>query len=134
MTTTKTVVSGKYTYEVNDRWAKLPEGWEMPAAAVAGDSQDRIYCFNRDAGHPIVVFDREGNYLSSWGTGLISFAHAILLDQEDHVWLVDPLERTLEAFSLREGAWVLAAVLKDDEPVKVPPFEAVAFSLADLWA
>ena len=48
----------------------------MPAAAVAGDSQDRIYCFNRDPDHPIVIFDREGNYLSSWGAGLITFAHA----------------------------------------------------------
>ena len=42
MTTTKTVGSGKYTYKMDQDWAKMPEGWEMPAAAVAGDSQDRI--------------------------------------------------------------------------------------------
>ncbi len=89
MTTTKPVGTGKYTYTMDENWAKLPEGWEMPAAAVAGDSQDRIYCFNRDPDHPIVVFDREGNYLSSWGAGIIAFAHAILLDPEDNVWLVD---------------------------------------------
>ncbi len=89
MTTANTVGSGKYTYTLDENWAKLPEGWEMPAAAVAGDSQDRIYCFNRDPDHPIVIFDREGNYLSSWGAGLIAFAHAILLDPEDNVWLVD---------------------------------------------
>ena len=84
-----TVGSGKYTYEVHEDWAKVPEGWNMPAAAVAGDSQDRVYCFNRDPDHPVVVFDREGNYLSSWGGGLIKFAHAILVDREDNVWLVD---------------------------------------------
>ncbi len=89
MTTTNTVGSGKYTYTIDENWAKLPEGWEMPAAAVAGDSKDRIYCFNREPDHPIVIFDREGNYLSSWGAGLIAFAHAILLDPEDNVWLVD---------------------------------------------
>ena len=89
MTTTKTVGAGKYTYQVKTEWAKLPEGWEMPAAAVAGDSQDRVFCFNRDPDHPIIIFDREGNYLSSWGAGIISFAHAILLDREDNVWLVD---------------------------------------------
>ena len=89
MATANTVGTGKYTYTLDENWAKLPEGWEMPAAAVAGDSQDRIYCFNRDADHPIVIFDREGNYLSSWGAGLIAFAHAILLDPEDNVWLVD---------------------------------------------
>ena len=71
MTTTKTVGSGKYTYTMDENWAKIPEGWEMPAAAVFGDSKDRVYCFNRDADHPIVIFDREGNYVSSWGGGEI---------------------------------------------------------------
>ncbi len=51
-----------------------------------------------------------------------------------HAWLVDPLARTLEAFALREGSWLLIATLKDDDPVCVPPFEAMTFSLADLWA
>jgi len=77
MAATTTVGSGKYTYEVDEEWAKLPEGWEMPAAAVYGDSKDRVFCFNRDPEHPVCIFDREGNFISSWGAGLISFAHAI---------------------------------------------------------
>ena len=89
MTTTNMVGTGKFTYQMDENWAKLPEGWAMPAAAVYGDSQDRVYCFNRDADHPIVIFDREGNYLSSWGAGVIEFAHSILLDKDDNVWLVD---------------------------------------------
>jgi len=51
-----------------------------------------------------------------------------------HVWIVDPLAQTLEAFELQEGQWLLIATLKDDDLVAVPPFDAVAFSLADLWA
>ena len=50
-----------------------------------------------------------------------------------HLWFVDPDARMLEAFALREGQWVLIATLADDEPVSVPPFEAITFSLADLW-
>ena len=50
-----------------------------------------------------------------------------------HVWIVDPAAQTLEAFELRESRWTLIAALKDDEPVAVPPFAEVAFSLADLW-
>ena len=84
MTTKEIVGSGKYTYEVDYHWAKLPEGWSMPAAAVFGDSQDRVYCFNRDPDHPIVIFDREGNYLSSWGGGLFEFPHTNILDKEDN--------------------------------------------------
>ncbi len=83
------VGTDKYTYEINEDWARVPEGWEMPAAAVYGDSQDRVFCFNRDPDHPVVVFDREGNYLYHWGGGLISFAHSILIDEESNVWLVD---------------------------------------------
>ena len=50
-----------------------------------------------------------------------------------HLWLVDPLDRTLEAFELRAGAWAPVAAAKDGDPVAVRPFAAVTFSLADLW-
>ena len=83
------VGSGAHTYEVHEDWAKLPADWAMPAAAVAVDSHDHVYCFNRAPDHPIVIFDRDGTYLSSWGAGLIAFAHAIMIDDEDNVWLVD---------------------------------------------
>ena len=50
-----------------------------------------------------------------------------------HLWLVDPTARTLEAFELHEGQWTLIATAADDDPVSIPPFDAVVFSLADLW-
>ena len=50
-----------------------------------------------------------------------------------HLWLVDPVDRTLEAFELRAGEWVLSATAKDDDPVRIRPFEAITFSLGDLW-
>ena len=54
-------------------------------------------------------------------------------EEVGHLWLVDPVDRTLEAFELRDGEWVLIATAQDDEPVAIRPFEAVTFSLADLW-
>jgi len=50
-----------------------------------------------------------------------------------YVWIVDPLAQILEAFELQQGRWTLIATLKDDDKVAVPPFDAVEFSLADLW-
>ena len=50
-----------------------------------------------------------------------------------HLWLIDPVDRTLEAFELRDGEWVLIACAQDDEPVSVRPFDAITFSLGDLW-
>ena len=84
-----TVGNGKYTFQVDEDWARLPEGWEMPAAAVAVDSQDRVFVFNRAPEHPVAIFDREGNYLFSWGAGLFVNPHAMLIDRDDNVWLVD---------------------------------------------
>ncbi len=49
------------------------------------------------------------------------------------LWLVDPTDRTLEAFELRDGEWVLIASAKDDEPISIRPFDAITFSLGDLW-
>ena len=50
-----------------------------------------------------------------------------------HLWLVDPEERILEAFGHHDGKWQLIATVEDDDPVRIPPFEAVTFSLAELW-
>jgi Uma2 family endonuclease len=54
--------------------------------------------------------------------------------QVAHVWLIDPIARTLEAFSLQGKNWLLVATLKDDDPASVPPFDAITFPLSDLWA
>lgn len=59
--------TGEHRYRVVDNFAKLPDGWQLTdVASVAVDSKDRIYVFNRGA-HPMVVLDREGNFLRSWG-------------------------------------------------------------------
>ncbi len=51
-----------------------------------------------------------------------------------HAWLIDPDLRTLEACENHAGRWVLLATLKDDETVRLAPFEAVGFALSALWA
>ena len=36
-----------------------------------------------------MVFDREGNFLRSWGAGLFAFPHTIRADESDRLWIVD---------------------------------------------
>jgi len=50
-----------------------------------------------------------------------------------HLWLIDPLLQVLEAYERRGRQWTLLATLKDDDRVSVVPFDAIGFSLADLW-
>jgi DNA-binding beta-propeller fold protein YncE len=96
------VGNGKYTYRVNEAWQRPPEGLEIRACAVSVDSQDRVYCFNRNPEHPVVIFDCDGNFLSSWGAGLFTFPHAIRIVREngqDVVWLCDEHHQTFQKFT-----------------------------------
>src|ERR1700704_2363037 len=79
-----------YRYEVNDGWAKLPPGYEFNAdvAAVGVDRQDNVYAFNRGK-HPMCVFDREGNFLRSWGEGVFLRPHGVFVAPDDTIWLTD---------------------------------------------
>lgn len=51
-----------------------------------------------------------------------------------HVWLLDPLQRTLEAFRLGDAHYVLLGVHADEQTVNVPPFERLDLKLAAIWA
>ncbi len=69
--------SGEHRYRVVENWAKLPDGWSLTdVASVAVDSKDRIYVFNRGA-HPMVVLDRSGSFVTSWGEGLFNRPHGL---------------------------------------------------------
>ncbi len=50
-----------------------------------------------------------------------------------YLWLVDPLERTLEAFALSEGRWTVIGLFQDKDIVQMVPFEEMTLNLEDLW-
>ena len=81
-----TVGSGDFIYEVVDNWAKTPDGWDIGQAEPACDSQDRVYVFNR-GDHPLMVFDRDGNFQGEWGREYLTDAHGIYISGEDHIYL-----------------------------------------------
>ncbi|HEX2338597.1 MAG TPA: hypothetical protein VHI72_19230, partial [Hyphomicrobiaceae bacterium] len=81
--------SGEHRYRVVEDWAKLPDGWSFKdVAAVAVDSKDQVYVFNRGE-HPMLVFDRDGNFLRSWGEGVFQRAHGLDIDKNDVLYCTD---------------------------------------------
>lgn len=50
-----------------------------------------------------------------------------------HMWIVDPRQQTLEPFELRNGLWTKLGAWNSADEVRAPPFDAISFSLADLW-
>lgn len=87
--TAAVVGGGNYIYRVDTEWAKLPPGIELRACAVCADARDRVYCFNRSEQHPVLVFERDGSFLGSWGAGMFRFPHAIRTDRKGFLWLCD---------------------------------------------
>ncbi len=82
------VGTGKYTYTLIENWAKLPPGESFAmVSAIATDSQDRVFAFQRKD-PPVLIFDRDGNLLSSWGNGGFLFAHGIYTEN-DIVYVTD---------------------------------------------
>ncbi|MBO9354740.1 hypothetical protein GG851_12135 [Bordetella petrii] len=80
---------GDYRYRVIEGWGQLPPGWDLKeVGGVAVDSQDHVYVFNRGE-HPMIVFDRDGNFVRSWGEGDYPRAHGIHIDSNDHLYLTD---------------------------------------------
>jgi DNA-binding beta-propeller fold protein YncE len=70
-------------------WAKLPKGWNFgESSGVAVDKQDNVWVFNRGA-HPVIQFDKNGNFLQSWGEGLFKASHGIRLDADGNIWAID---------------------------------------------
>ena len=66
-----------------------PMGWSFKdVGAVAVDSKDQVYVFNRGE-HPMMVFDRDGNFLRSWGEGQYPRAHCLHIDADDTLYLTD---------------------------------------------
>jgi Uma2 family endonuclease len=50
-----------------------------------------------------------------------------------YYWLVDPAERTLEAYVLKDSQWLVAGVWDDTAVARVPPFEAVELPVGRLF-
>ena len=94
------VGAGEHRYRSDPDWGALPSGWSyVEVAGVAADSQDNVYVFNRGE-HPVVVFDRDGAFLRSWGEGTIERAHGIYITADDRLFLTDDKDHTVTEYTL----------------------------------
>jgi DNA-binding beta-propeller fold protein YncE len=102
------------TYRFQEGWGRLPLWWQFNSCTdVAVDSQDRVYALDR-GDHPVMVFDRNGDFISSWGEGLFKVPHSIYLDKDDFVWISDCKTHTVMKFT--QGGQLLQTLGTKDFP------------------
>ncbi|MBK9387570.1 MAG: hypothetical protein IPN34_22375 [Planctomycetes bacterium] len=75
--------SGRHRYEWVEGWAKLPEklSFGNTHGTIATDSKDRVYV-NTDTANAVMVFERDGSYVGSWGKDWAGGLHGMVLRKE----------------------------------------------------
>ena len=107
------VGAGARVYEQVEDWEKLPEGWVLGQTAIVTDSQDRVYLFNR-SDHPLIVLDRDGKFLNSWGEGDLPDAHGMFIDADDNLYM--PVKNSHVVLKYRPDGNLLMTMGDWDKP------------------
>jgi DNA-binding beta-propeller fold protein YncE len=126
-------------YRAVEGWGRLPDGWSyVEATSVGVDAKDNVYVFNRGE-HPVIVFDRDGNFLRSWGEGVFRRPHGITIGPDGTLWLTDDLHQTIRQFTA-EGKLLLtlgtpdkASSLHGGEPFNRPTHVALCPRNGDVY-
>jgi DNA-binding beta-propeller fold protein YncE len=86
-------------YQVEPGWGDLPDPRRMvEVAGVATDSRDRVFVFTRGE-IPVLIFDRDGRFQSSWGEKVFVRPHGITIGPDDSVYITDDLDHTIRKFT-----------------------------------
>ena len=80
----------KFKYEFTKFGAPFPNasGKRADTASVAADGKGLIFVLRR-SDPPILVYNREGKLVNSWGTGIFVDDHNIDVDRFGFVWIGD---------------------------------------------
>ena len=86
-----------FTYRVAPQWALNLEGPSPDVPAVGVNSRGEVHVLTRSF-HPVLVFDRNGRFMRSWGEGVFGVTHGLHIGPDDCVYVVD-LDHTVRKFS-----------------------------------
>ena len=92
------VGAGAHAFKVAEPWALGIQGSSPDVAGVGVNSKDEVHVLTRSP-HPVLVFDRRGRLLRSWGDGIFSTTHGIHIGPDDCVYIVDAGDSTVRKFS-----------------------------------
>ena len=136
----ETYGTGDFSFGYVDGWAKLPDGMkftECPGVAI--DSQDNVYVLTRGE-HPVIVLDREGNFLRSFGEGLFTHrTHGLYIAHDDSLLIADDGLHTIQKFSaqgeklMELGERNAPKTIWSGEPFNRPTSAAIMPSNGDIY-
>src|SRR4029077_12292447 len=107
------VGQGEFRFRWVDGWEQLPPGRRLgDVPGVAVDSHDNVFVFQRGE-PPVLVFDREGALINSWGDGLFKRPHGLFIDGDDNVFCIDDEGQSVRKFTA--GGQLLLEIKSEDQ-------------------
>jgi len=99
-------------YHLVENWAHFPPGVTKWGAAtgVDVDTHDNVYVLHRNESMPVMVFDRHGKFLRSWGQGMFKTTHFLRVDPAGDVWVTD--RGDMQAFKFTQDGKLLMTLGK----------------------
>ena len=85
-----TVLLGERRYAVHRKWARLPAGESFGFLSdLAVDGVGRVHVAQRGTDRPVLVFDRGGKLLGSWGEGALAEPHYVNIGNDGAMLVAD---------------------------------------------
>ena len=139
MNTAVKLGQGAHTYLSDTGWAKPASGvgWrEIAGVAIGRDGL--VYVFARGE-HPVIVFESDGSYVTSWGQGMFANPHAITAGPADTFYMTDHFGHVVRHVSadgevlMTLGEPGVPAPLHSGRPFNMPTDVAVDPASGDLF-
>ena len=100
MTDSATLGNGNFLYKVIENWEQIPNGYSWKeTAGVITDENDNVYVFSR-GDHPMMVFDKNGTFLKSWGEGIFSRPHGLSKGPDNTIYCTDDGDHSVRQCTL----------------------------------
>ena len=93
-------MADQVNYKVVEGWEQLPKDFaHRDVAGVAVDQEDRVFLICR-GDHPVIIYDRQGNFKRSWGEGDFSHrTHGIYVAPNGTIFATDDGNHTVRQFT-----------------------------------
>jgi DNA-binding beta-propeller fold protein YncE len=116
-----TVILGDRRYAIHRKWAKLPAGESFGFLSdLMVDPKGRVHVAQRGTDRPVLVFGRDGKFLSSWGEGTLAEPHYITAGLDGSILVADRDAHQVLRFD--QDGKVLQALGKRHWPALDAPF------------
>lgn len=126
---------GSHRYRAVAGWGAGPDGREpggmvTGVAVGAGDAdRDRLYAFRRDPVGEVLVYERDGRFVGSWGAGVFAEAHNVSVSAGGLVLCTDRNDHTVRVFT--RGGRLLRTLGTAGRPAAGEPFNKPCQAVVD---